>query len=60
MLEQGEDLIVVSEMLGHSSTQITSDFYAHVRRGLQQRAANRMDTLLGSQNPAASARSRSM
>jgi integrase len=60
MLEQGEDLIVVSEMLGHSSTQITSDFYAHVRRGLQQRAANRMDTLLGSQNPAVSARSRSM
>jgi site-specific recombinase XerD len=58
MLEQGEDLIVVSEMLGHSSTQITSDFYAHVRRGLQQRAADRMDALLG-QNPAASALSRS-
>jgi integrase len=47
MLEQGEDLIVVSEMLGHSSTQITSDFYAHVRRGLQQRAAGRMDALFG-------------
>jgi integrase len=58
MLEQGEDLIVVSEMLGHSSTQITSDFYAHVRRGLQQRAANRMDALLG-QKPAASALSHS-
>jgi site-specific recombinase XerD len=47
MLEQGEDLIVVSEMLGHSSIQITSDFYAHVRRGLQERAAGRMDVLLG-------------
>ena len=47
LLEQGEDLIVVSEMLGHASTVITSDFYAHVRRGLQERAASRMDVVLG-------------
>lgn len=45
MREQGEDLGVISEMLGHASYQITHDFYAHVRRGVQQRAAARMDAL---------------
>src|SRR5581483_58522 len=47
MLERGEELIVVSEMLGHASISITSDFYAHVRRGLREQAAGRMDDLLG-------------
>jgi integrase len=47
MLERGEELAVIADMLGHSDIAITRRFYAHVRRGVQQRAAARLDDLAG-------------
>ena len=45
MLERGEELAVIADMLGHADIAITRRFYAHVRRGVQQRAAARLDDL---------------
>lgn len=45
MLERGEEMVVIADMLGHSDIAITRRFYAHVRRGIQQRAAARLDDL---------------
>jgi integrase len=42
----GEDLAVVSRILGHSSISTTADVYAHLTRGMQDRAAQRMDGIL--------------
>ena len=47
LLERGEDLAVVSKLLGHSNLSTTADVYAHLTRGMQQRAADRMDAILG-------------
>lgn len=47
MLERGEELAVIADMLGHADIAITRRFYAHVRRGVQQRAAARLDDLAG-------------
>ena len=38
---------VVSEMLGHASTGITEDVYAHVLPHMQASAAAVMDAVLG-------------
>ncbi len=38
---------IVSEMLGHSSTAITDDIYAHVTPTMQRAAADVMDVALG-------------
>ncbi|MDP8954827.1 MAG: hypothetical protein M3N37_07925 [Actinomycetota bacterium] len=38
---------VVSEMLGHASTGITEDVYAHVLPHMQDSAAAVMDAVLG-------------
>ncbi len=46
-LANGVPVKVVSEMLGHSSTGITEDVYAHVLPHQQDSAAAVMDTLLG-------------
>jgi integrase len=46
LIEQGEDLAVVSRMLGHSNLSTTADVYAHLTRAMQQRAADRMDFIL--------------
>lgn len=37
---------VVQERLGHASIQLTLDTYSHVVPGMQERAAERLDTLL--------------
>ncbi|CAN5296302.1 hypothetical protein BH24CHL7_BH24CHL7_04500 [soil metagenome] len=47
LIEQGEELAVVSRLLGHANLSTTADVYAHLTRGMQQRAADRMDTILG-------------
>lgn len=54
LLEQGEDLAVVSKLLGHSSLSTTADVYAHLTRDMQRRAAGRMDTILAAPRQAAS------
>jgi integrase len=46
LLEQGEDLAVVSKLLGHSSFSTTANIYAHLTRDMQRRAADRMDRIL--------------
>jgi integrase len=46
MLEQGVPLKVVTERLGHSSTQITSDLYQHVGEQTQDEAAARLGRVL--------------
>jgi integrase len=51
MLEQGVPLKAVTERLGHSSTQITSDLYQHVGETMQEEAAAKLGAaLLGKQH----------
>jgi integrase len=45
-LEQGEELGVVSKMLGHSNISTTADVYAHLTPAMAQRAADRLDVVL--------------
>lgn len=43
LLEKGEDIKTIQENLGHSSSQITSDIYAHVVDAMKERAAKKID-----------------
>ena len=47
MLEQGEELGIVSRILGHSDFSTTADVYAHLTRKMLGRAASRMEVVLG-------------
>ncbi|MCC7103663.1 MAG: site-specific integrase [Chloroflexi bacterium] len=47
LLEQGEDLRTVMEVLGHSQISLTANTYQHVRASLLKGAADRMQALLG-------------
>jgi integrase len=47
MLEDGEDLAVVSRSLGHADLSTTADVYAHLTPAMLERAAVRMDRILG-------------
>ncbi len=46
LLGQGVHAKIVSEMLGHSSINITLDLYSHVTPTMQREAAGAMNTLL--------------
>lgn len=46
MIEGGEDLAVVSRILGHSTIATTADVYAHLTPAMLDRAAERMDAIL--------------
>ncbi|MFN8518733.1 MAG: hypothetical protein U0667_04930 [Chloroflexota bacterium] len=46
LIEEREDLAVVSRLLGHSNLSTTADVCAHLTRGVQQHEADRMDALL--------------
>jgi integrase len=46
LLEQGEELGVVSKLLGHSTVATTLDVYAHLTPAMGDRAAARMDAVL--------------
>ena len=48
LMEQGVHPKVVSERLGHSSVGITLDLYSHVIPGMQEDAAQRLDSVLRS------------
>ena len=48
MIESGEDLGVVSRILGHSNLASTADVYAHLTPAMLDRAADRMDAILSS------------
>lgn len=46
MLEDGEELAVISRSLGHSQLFTTADIYAHLTPVMMARSASRMDTIL--------------
>jgi integrase len=46
MIESGEDLGVVSRILGHADLATTADVYAHLTPAMLDRAAERMDAIL--------------
>ncbi|MFB7739720.1 tyrosine-type recombinase/integrase [Streptomyces sp. NPDC056112] len=48
LLEQGVELVVVKELLGHAHIGVTATVYAHVRLRLQHDAINTLSTALGS------------
>jgi integrase len=50
LLSEGVSVIVVQEILGHSSVSVTMDVYSHVLPDMQEKAAAVMDALL-SENP---------
>ena len=47
MLEDGEELAVVSRPLGHAGLSTTADVHAHLTNRMQERAAARIDSILG-------------
>jgi integrase len=46
-LEMGEELAVVSRILGHASLATTADIYGHLTDAMLERAADRTDLILG-------------
>ncbi|MCC0097615.1 site-specific integrase [Streptomyces flavotricini] len=46
LLEQGVDLVVIKELLGHAHIGVTAGVYAHVRLHLQRRAIDALDDAL--------------
>lgn len=46
LLEEGEELGVISKMLGHANLATTADVYAHLTPAMSQRVAARMDVIL--------------
>lgn len=46
LIEAGEDLGVVSRILGHADFSTTADVYAHLTPAMQQRAADRIEEML--------------
>jgi integrase len=46
LLAAGEPSKVIAERLGHSTTAITDDVYSHVLPGMQERATERLESLL--------------
>ncbi|MFI2079566.1 tyrosine-type recombinase/integrase [Streptomyces rubiginosohelvolus] len=40
LLEQGVDLVVIKELLGHAHIGVTAGVYAHVRLCLQRQASD--------------------
>jgi integrase len=46
LLEHGEELAVVSRILGHAELSTTADIYAHLTPAMLERSAARMDAIL--------------
>jgi integrase len=53
MLEDGEELAVVSRSLGHADLSTTADIYAHLTPAMLERTAARMDAILARRREAA-------
>ncbi|MFF4371642.1 integrase [Streptomyces sp. NPDC001594] len=52
LLEQGVDLVVIKELLGHAHIGVTAGVYAHVRLRLQRQAINTLGDALSADNDA--------
>ncbi|CAL2068847.1 protein of unknown function [Streptomyces murinus] len=46
LLEQGVDLVVIKELLGHAHIGVTAGVYAHVRLRLQRQAIDALSNAL--------------
>jgi integrase len=57
LLEQGVELVVIKELLGHAHIGVTATVYAHVRLRLQRNAIDTLSTTLGSSENTKKARS---
>ncbi|MFE0086459.1 tyrosine-type recombinase/integrase [Streptomyces sp. NPDC058991] len=57
LLEQGVELVVIKELLGHAHIGVTATVYAHVRLRLQRDAIDTLGTALGSPETTETARS---
>ncbi|MFF6801844.1 tyrosine-type recombinase/integrase [Streptomyces sp. NPDC012616] len=57
LLEQGVELVVIKELLGHAHIGVTATVYAHVRLRLQRNAIDSLSTALGSPETAETSRS---
>ncbi|MFT9788389.1 tyrosine-type recombinase/integrase, partial [Streptomyces rhizosphaericola] len=49
LMEQGVDLVVIKELLGHAHIGVTAGVYAHVRLRLQRQAMDALGHALGGQ-----------
>lgn len=47
LLDAGEDMKIVPDMLGHADIRTALNIYPHATRKMQQRAAGKLDALLG-------------
>ncbi len=47
LLEQGAELVVIKELLGHAHIGVTATVYAHVRLRLQRQAIDTLGDALG-------------
>jgi integrase len=56
MIEDGEELAIVSRSLGHADLSTTADVYAHLTPTMLARSAARMDDILGLPQREASSR----
>ncbi|WP_406170074.1 tyrosine-type recombinase/integrase [Streptomyces sp. NBC_00996] len=56
LLEQGVELVVIKELLGHAHIGVTATVYAHVRLRLQRDAIDTLSTALGSPESSHTAR----
>uniref|UniRef100_A0AAU2JLV1 Tyrosine-type recombinase/integrase n=1 Tax=Streptomyces sp. NBC_00049 TaxID=2903617 RepID=A0AAU2JLV1_9ACTN len=50
LLEQGVDLVVIKELLGHAHIGVTAGVYAHVRLRLQRQAIDTLNDALNTDN----------
>lgn len=53
LLEQGVELVVIKELLGHAHIGVTATVYAHVRLRLQRDAIDLLSRTLGRHSEAA-------
>ncbi|MEU8365757.1 tyrosine-type recombinase/integrase [Micromonospora tulbaghiae] len=52
LLDQGEELRTVMELLGHSTIRMTADTYGHVLPARARQAASAIDRLVGEEGTA--------
>lgn len=46
LVERGEELAVISKVIGHSTASTTLDTYGHLTTGMSRRVADRMDMVI--------------
>ena len=51
LLGAGQDMKIVSEMLGHADIRTTYNIYSHVSEQMQRQAADKLDSVLNNARP---------